>query len=182
MEAVVYRHADEGWGKPDWGIVAYEEDRVRHKEFFSSIFSNRPTPPGADTAAGTVGQASYVFLQWKEGLAVMIWHDSSASSSGSGSASDPTYRYQGYTESPGGQLFGWEVQTADGKTALLKIDEIGYDLADGGLFIVTVEAGETRVKQLDRDLSSVQTNWESIAAFAQNVSDVADFAGDVSKP
>mgnify|MGYP001043212750 CR=1 FL=1 len=177
VDAVVYRHTDESWGEADWGIVAFEGDRVGQKELFSFAFSNRPTPPGADAAAGTVGGASYVLLQWKEGLTVMIWHDFSESSRGSGSTSDPIYHYQGYAESLGGHRFDWEVQTADGKTALFNIDGTRYDLTDGRLFIVTTQDGKTLVRQLDRDLSSVQTNRESIVAFAKSVSDVAEFAG-----
>jgi hypothetical protein len=177
VEAVVYRHTDESWGEADWGIVAFEGGRVAQKALFGSAFSKGPTPPGADAAAGTVGQASYVLLQWKEGLTVMIWHDFSASSRGSGSTSDPIYRYKGYAESPGGHRFDWEVQTADGKTALFTIDGTRYDLAAGRLFIVTAQDGATLVRQLDRDLSSVQTNRESIVAFAKSDPDVAEFAG-----
>jgi hypothetical protein len=177
VEAVVYRHTDESWGEADWCIVAFEGGRVGQKELFSFGFSNRPAPPGADAASGSVGQASYAFLRWKEGLAITIWYDSSESPRGSGSTSDPIYRYQGYAESPGGHRFDWEVQTADGKTALFKIDDTSYDLADGGLFIVTMKNGETQVRQLNRDLSNVQTNWESIVAFAKGDPDVAEFAG-----
>jgi hypothetical protein len=148
---------------------------VEQKEPFTSAFSNRPAPPGADAAAGTVGQASYVLLQWKEGLTVMIWHDFLASSRGSGSTGDPIYRYQVYTESPGGHRFDWEVQTADGKTALFDIDGTRYDLTHGRLFIVMTQDGKTLVRQLDRDLSSVQTNRESVVAFANSDPDLARF-------
>jgi len=177
VEAVVYRHTDERWGEADWGIVAFEGGRVRQKELFGFVFSKGPAPPGADAAAGTVGQASYVLLQWEEGLAAMIWHDFSASSRGSGSTSDPIYRYRGYAESPGGHRFDWEAQTADGKTALFDIDGTRYDLTAGRLFIVTTQDGATLVRQLDRDLSSVQTNRESIVAFAKSDPDVAEFTG-----
>jgi hypothetical protein len=43
----------------------------------AAIFSGcapRSTPPGADLAVGQVEQESYVFLHWKEGLRLMIWH------------------------------------------------------------------------------------------------------------
>ena len=100
-----------------------------------------------------------------------------ASSRGSGSTGDPIYWYQGYTESPGGHRFDWEVQTADGKTALFDIDGTRYDLTAGRLFIVMTQDGKTLVRQLDRDLSRVQTNRESIVAFAKSDPDVAGFAG-----
>jgi hypothetical protein len=42
---------------------------------------------------------------------------------------------------------------------------------------VTMKNGETQVRQLNRDLSNVQTNRESIVAFAKGDPDVAEFAG-----
>jgi hypothetical protein len=179
VEAVVYRHTDEGWGESDWGVVAFKGGRVAQAELFNFGFSSRSTPPGADAAGGSLEQASYIFLRWKEGLAVMMWHDflESGRGSGSGSTTDPIYQYQGWAESSDGRRFEWEVQTADGKTALFKIDDTSYDLADGRLFIVTIKDGKTQVRQLDRDLSNVQTDRESIVTFAKNDPDVAEFAG-----
>jgi hypothetical protein len=179
VEAVVYRHTDEGWGESEWGVVAFKDGRVAQTEFLSFDFSSRSTPPGADAAGGGLGQARYVFLRWKEGLKIMIWHDvlGSGEGKGSGSTTDPVYRYRGYAESLDGHRFDWEVQTADGKTALFKIDDTRYDLTDGRLFIVTTKDGKTRVRQLDRDLSDVQTDQESIVTFAENDPDVAEFTG-----
>jgi len=180
VDAVVYRHTDESWGKSDWGVVAFEDGRVAQTELFSFGLSSRSTPPGANMAGGGLGQARYVFLQWKEGLEIMIWHDvlgGSGEGKGSGSTTDPIYRYQGYAESSDGRRFDWEVQTADGKTALFKIDDTRYDLADGRLFLVTTRGGRTEVRQLDRDLSGVQPDWESIVVFAKSDPDVAEFAG-----
>ncbi len=180
QKCVFYRHTDESWGNSDWGVVAFENSQVAQTEFLPGFFlSRRSTPPGADAASGKLEQAGYVFLRWKEGLAIMIWHDAleSGEGSGSGSTADPIYRYQGYAASPGGPRFEWEVQTADGRTARFQINHTSYDLADGALFLITTEDGQTEVRQLQRDLSGVQPNHESIVAFARSDPDVAKFTG-----
>ena len=177
---VFYRHTDESRSNSDWGVVAFENSHVAQTEFLSGFFlSRRSTPPGADAAGGKLEQASYVFLQWKEGLRIMIWHDAleSGEGSGSGSTADPIYRYHGYATSPGGPRFDWEVQTADGRTARFQINNTSYDLSDGRLFLITTGNGSTEVRQLQRDLSGVQPNRESIVAFAKSDPDVARFTG-----
>jgi hypothetical protein len=175
MEAVVYRHTDTGLGAADRGIVAFEGGRAVHRELLGVGFSGRPAPPGADAAAGTVGGGGYVLLRWEEGLAVMIWYDISASSRGSGTTVGPVYRYRGYTGSPGGHRFDWEVQTADGETALFDIDGTRYDLTRGRLFIFRMQDDRTQIRQLDRDVSSVETDRGSIVAFAESDPDLASF-------
>jgi hypothetical protein len=175
VETVVYRHTDDSWGRPDWGIVAFEGGRVGQKELLGYAFSKGPAPPGADVAAGNVGGAGYVLLRWKEGLTVMIWHDVPVPTRGSGSTDGPIYSYQGHARSPGGQGFDWEVRTADGKTALFTIDGTRYDLAAGRVLMITTQDGGTRVRQLRRDPAGVETDRESILAFARGDADLARF-------
>jgi len=89
-------------------------------------------------AGGKVGRGGFTYLRWKQGLAIMIWHDlDSSSNHGSGSTGDPIYRLTGYASSLDGRRVEWKVQTADGKTAQFWIDDVGYDLANGALFAVT---------------------------------------------
>ena len=177
---VFYRHTDKSWGSSEWGVVTFEDGRVVQAEFIGAGFSSRSTPPGANVAGGGVGQTSYVFLRWKEGLALMMWHDfvKSSAGKGTGSTADPIYQYRGHAESLNGRRFGWEVQTVDGRVALFTIDGTRYDPADGALFIVTTENGKTEVRQLDRDLSGVQSDRESIIAFARGDPDVTRFVGE----
>ena len=176
---VFYRHTDEGWGDSDWGVVAFESDRVARTEFFGFSLSRRSTPPGPSAAGGVLGQASYAFLRWEEGLSIMIWSDAleSGEGSGTGSTVDPIYRYHGWAVSRGGPRFDWEVQTADGRTARFEINDTSYDLSGGSLFLITIEDGQAEVRQLQRDLSGIQPDRESIIAFAQSDPDVAAFAG-----
>jgi hypothetical protein len=138
---------------------------------------SRSTPPGPDVASGTFEGRSYVFMRWQEGLRLMIWHDiiDSVVSEGSGATDDPVYTYRGYATASDGAGFDWEVRTADGQTAQFMIDGTIYDLSEGRLFIVTTQGGVTRVSQLQRDLSGVQPNYDSIAAFAREDPDVSRF-------
>ena len=176
---VFYRHTAASGSNSDWGVIAFENDRVARTEFRGFSLSRRSTPPGASMAGGGLEQTSYVFLRWEEGLRIMIWYDAlkSGEGSGSGSTADPIYRYHGYAESPDGRRFDWEVQTADGKTALFTIDNTTYDLADGALFLITTASGKTEVKQLQRNLSDVEPNRDSIVAFSKSDPDVARFTG-----
>jgi hypothetical protein len=51
----------------------------------------KSTPPGPNTVGGTLGEVAYTFLQWPEGLTVMIWDDirGTHENNGSGSTEDP---------------------------------------------------------------------------------------------
>jgi hypothetical protein len=143
----------------------------------------RSTPPGADIAGGKVGRGGFTFLRWKQGLAIMIWHDlDSASTHGSGSTGDPVYRLSGSASSLDGRHVNWQAQTTDGKTAKFWIDDVSYDLAGGALFIVTTRNGTTEVKQLYRDLSAVQANYDSCVTFARGDSELARLIDGLSDP
>jgi hypothetical protein len=142
------------------------------------------TPPGADVDLGTFEKTSYTFLRWKEGLAIMIWHDfvlDSAGSHGPSSTTDPVYRAEGYAESKDGHRLDWKAHTTDGKTAQFWIDDVPYDLTDGTLFIVTIANGKPEIAQLQRDLSDVQPGRESCLAFARGDPDLAGFVSDVTE-
>jgi hypothetical protein len=131
--------------------------------------------------SGKIGRGGFTFLQWRQGLAIMIWHDlGSASTHGSGATGDPIYRLSGYASSPDGRRVEWKAQTRDGKTAQFWIDSVDYDLANGKVFIVTTTSGVTNVRQLDRDLSGVQADYGSCVAFARGDPDLARFVDSLS--
>lgn len=144
----------------------------------------RTAAPGADAAAGAVDGTGYRFMRWQEGLAIMIWYDfrgdsgSSSTSSGGGLSGPPTYTIHGYAESEDGERFEWEVETTDGKTARFRLDGKPYDLSRGTLFLVRIEDGRADVTRLERDLSGVEPNHASIAAFARGDPDLAPFIGE----
>jgi hypothetical protein len=104
----------------------------------------------------------------------MICHDAtSATSSGSGSTSDPVYRVEGQAANTDGPGFHWTLETRDGQTAQFSIDGTSYDLSAGTLFLISTRDGSPQVEQLQRDLSGIQPNRESILAFAQEDPDIA---------
>lgn len=135
------------------------------------------TPPGADMVAAKVGQASYTFLHWKEGLRVMIWFDMAAqiSGEGSGSTDDPVHRVMGHAAASDGRRVDWRLETENGTTATFSIAGQTYDLTEGTLFLVRTQGGDVRVQQLSRDLSGLQPTNESCAAFAETDTDVNRF-------
>jgi hypothetical protein len=136
----------------------------------------KSTPPGAAIIGGKVGRGGFTFLRWEQGLRIMIWHDlDSSSSHGSGSTEDPVYHLSGYALSSDGRRVDWQAQTTDGKTAQFWIDEVNYDLTGGALFIVTTRSGATVVRQLHRDLSNVQPDYDSCVDFARGDPDLARF-------
>jgi hypothetical protein len=118
----------------------------------------------------------------------MIWYDfradsgSSSASSGGGLGASPTYTIRGYAESEDGDRFEWEVETTDGQTARFRLDGEPYDLSDGTLFIVRIEAGRADVTQLERDLSDVEPNHTSIVAFARDDPDLVPLVGAPPRP
>jgi hypothetical protein len=141
----------------------------------------RSTPPGAAIVGGKVGRGGFTFLRWKQGLAIMIWHDlASSSSQGSDSTGDPVYHLSSHALSSDGRRVDWQAQTTDGKTAQFWIDGESYDLASGALFIVTTQNGATMVNQLHRDLSNVQPDYDSCVDFARGDPDLARFMDGLS--
>ncbi|NIM95599.1 MAG: hypothetical protein GTO18_18020 [Anaerolineales bacterium] len=142
----------------------------------------RTTPPAPDITAGVYIGVGYEFFHWEEGLAVMIWHDAAQSSScdSSGSTSSPTHVVRCHAISKAGIRFDWHLETDDGKTAVFTINEAAYDLTNGALFIVTTASGVTEVSQLERDLSNVQPNNESVVEFSLSDHDVNEFIQSTS--
>jgi hypothetical protein len=133
----------------------------------------KSTPPGAAIVGGKVGRAGFTFLRWEQGLEIMIWHDlDSSSNHGSGSTGDPVYRLSGSASSPDGRRVDWQAQTMDGMAAQFWMDGVSYDLAKGALFVVTTRNGTTDVKQLFRDLSGIQADYDSCVAFAKGDPDL----------
>lgn len=135
------------------------------------------TPPGADMVSAKIGDTSYTFLHWKEGLRVMMWFDiaDEVSGEGSGSTSDPVHRMAGYASAFDGRRVDWRLETEDGRTASFSIDGQPYALSQGALFLITTWGEQTQVRQLSRDLSVIQPTNEGCEAFAEADPDVSSF-------
>lgn len=143
----------------------------------------KSTPPGPNTAYGSVEGVSYTFHKWGEGLSVMIWHDlnGEGSCTGSGSTSDPVYREYCTVESTDGRTLDWQIHTTDGVAAEMRINGNAYNLADGVLFLIDHQDSTIHVAQLQRDLSHLATNHQSITAFAPNDDDISSFVEHVKE-
>jgi hypothetical protein len=139
--------------------------------------TGRSTPPGANKYLGSFEQGGFLLLRWQEGLDVLIWHDVSGSAwaHSAGSTEGSVYAEQGSAQSADGRGFAWEVQTKDGKTGQVRIDDASYELSEGTLFIVTTKGGTTEARQLVRDLSGLPLDNEGILAFAESDPDLAVF-------
>lgn len=144
--------------------------------------AGRSTPPGADIASGSVEGASYTFMRWEEGLALMIWHRRTnfLMCEGGGSTRDPVYELNCLAQSEDGYHLDWTLQTADGETAQLEMGNATYDLSEGTLFLVKASEGAREVIQFDRDLSGIPLDHDRITAFATSDPDVVEFIGSLS--
>jgi hypothetical protein len=147
----------------------------------SLVCGGPSTPPSANKALGTCEQGGYLFLRWREGLEVMIWHDLSgeATARSTGFVSGRFYIEHGSARAADRQNLTWEVQTTDGTLGQAQIGGARYDLADGTLFLVTTRGGATEVQQLSRDLQSVPLDHDGILAFARKDPDLAAFLNEI---
>jgi hypothetical protein len=143
--------------------------------------SSGASAPGASKVSGSVAQGGYLFLRWQEGLAVMIWHDFTGESTGhsAGSTAGRFYIDRGSVQAADGRSLAWEVRTRDGRTGEVEIGGLRYDLATGGLFLVTSHGGTMTVRQLPRDLSHVPLDQDGILAFAGTDPDLAAFLDEI---
>ncbi len=82
--------------------------------------------------------------------------------------------------------FEWKSETQDGKTAVFTIDGVPYDLAQGSVFRIDMNADKANadkaiVKQFDLDLGDVQPNDESCIAFISANPELAIPVADLAK-
>jgi len=140
----------------------------------------KSTPPGPVTAGGVVERGSYTFMQWEEGLTILIWDDITGSHSnhGSGSTSDPVFRQSGQAGSPDGRGYSYQIETEDGLTARFTIDDKEFNLSQGRLFLIKTRDAETSVRQLSRDVASISPTNLALREFALNDLDVAALISD----
>lgn len=120
--------------------------------------------PDPESISGVYVHAGYEFYYWQEGLRVMIWHDGIHHQSCS-SFTNGSYKIECLGEAISEHTFTWRLETEDGKTAHFTIDDQPFDLNAGSLFIVESSSGDTKVKQIKRDLSAIQATAGSVTEF-----------------
>lgn len=135
------------------------------------------TPPAPDMAGGVYEYAGYEYFHWQEGLNILIWHDAIASANcdSSGATDVDTHLVQCWTQSETGQEFAWQIETDNGRTAQFSLDGQSFDLAAGTVFLVTTANGTVDIQQLERDLSGVNSENESITRFSLADPDINQF-------
>jgi len=113
----------------------------------------------------------------------MIWSDitENVGSGGAGSTSDPIHRQEGYASASDGRRVDWLLETTDGKTATLLINDQQYDLSKGALFLIKTRGERIQVRQLNSDLSALEPTNESCETFAKTDPDVSGFIGEVAE-
>lgn len=128
-------------------------------------------------AAGVYIQSGYEFYRWEEGLTLMIWFDGAKSSAcgSSSSTSDPLFVLRCHAVSRSDFRIDWYLETDDGVTADFSIDGKPFDLENGKLFLITTSTGEAEVLQIERDLSGVRPEADSITEFGLNDPTIQDF-------
>lgn len=127
----------------------------------------RATPPGPNSTSGVVEpNAHFLFLSWKNGLAVMFVDNIADAhhSSGHGSNIDSVHHSTGGAESKEGGRYDWEIESIDGRIAKLTINDIDYEIDKGSVFAIRMKDKQPTVEQLDLDLSQL-THGADCAAF-----------------
>jgi len=147
---------------------------------------SQSTPPGGHSVSGSYdGRAGYLLVHWPEGLRIMIWddlphgahHHGSSSSSG-----DPVFHMDGGAQGSNGQGYSYILESAGGVEGSFSIDDIPYNLDRGKLFLIRTGGGETRVEQLDVDLSGLAASNAGVEAFGQHLPQIIAFAAASEPP
>src|SRR5262249_50005010 len=149
--------------------------------------SHRDTPnvPAKVGAGATVPYLATDRLLWAEygtwddNMGFLMWVDlvgdrGRDNSRGGGNTSSPSgVRYHGFSRSATGLNVEWQCETPDGVTGSMKVNGGEYNLAKGRVFLVTVQAGGTQVRQIERDLSKVGA--ENTTAVSNADTEIAKF-------
>jgi hypothetical protein len=148
--------------------------------------SPRSTPPGPNTIGSSAPGLSFTFLQWKEGLMLLLVDDihlGSHHEGGSGSTNNPVFSESGSAASADGRGYKWQLETTDGKAATFRIDGKEYDLSQGGVFVFQRKADKVEVHQMKRDLSAVPFDTEGCREFLKKDAEILEAlgAGDLPK-
>ena len=130
----------------------------------------RSTPPAPDSCFSvTADGASFTFLKWRQGLAIMfVDRMGGHTAGGSGSTHNSIHQHRGTAGSDDATGYDWELTTEDGRTATLKIDDVTYDLSEGTVFAIQVSGEQVTVHQLDNDLSGLNNRIDDCTVFLRD--------------
>ena len=146
----------------------------------TSACVSSPHAPNPATASGVYVHAGFEYYHWEGGLKLMIWHDG-VNQLRCSSTTNGSYEIECIGLSMGSNTFEWRLETGDGITAEFSIDDHPYDLVEGSLFIIQSSGGESKVKQLQRDLSNVGVDAGSVSDYGLSDPDILAFIQTVAE-
>jgi hypothetical protein len=141
--------------------------------------------PSLTTASATVNgrQAEYVVANGK--LLLVVWFVTSPEGGGTAvgvSANAAKTEIKGNYEPTGGTRIDWTCTTSDLATGTVTINGADYQLADGGLFLIT-PGDPPKVVQLKRDLGKVEGSQQGLETLAREDPEVSTFvSGEPATP
>src|SRR5262249_13537591 len=103
-------------------------------------------PPAAGSGSVLVGGTTAWYGTWDGRLVVLVWADTHA---GTGGTSGGKLHGSLALEPPGKRI-EIDAATQDGRAGTVTIDGKAYDLADGGLFLVSTRDGQVQIRQVKR--------------------------------
>lgn len=146
----------------------------------TAVFGCTPksTPPGGGSIVSSGTGFNFTYLQWKEGLSLILVDDlrGGHGSRGSSSSGSPTYVASGYSGNDG-HGYKWHLETSDGKSATFKIGDSNYDLNNGTLFVIKSKEGKIEVHQLKRDMSTIPYDADKCREALTNDAEVQKLLG-----
>jgi hypothetical protein len=116
-----------------------------------------------------IGGGSMTVYRWENGLTVMICSDiQQGSSSTTGSINGPPWvrKEEGSVSAQDGRMLKWRIED-DGKKITCTVNDKGFDLDKGNLFLVKTKGGETEIEQTSQDLSAVKLDTLGLRDFAR---------------
>jgi hypothetical protein len=126
-------------------------------------------PAGNDNPVPGIDQGTVYHL----GRTFVLWSDAGGGGTTS-STNVQGVKCQGSLLGHGGRV-EFICETSDGKTGLVTISEVAYDLAKGNVFLLSTGGERAQVKQLKRDLSKLKFERAELEALARNDPDIAGF-------
>ncbi len=144
-------------------------------ESSSSWTTNSDGPdflPGIDAAS-----LSFVTLNAgpADGVDFIIWSDLPNRTSGRGSGKRGGSSYKGLHGAADGREVVFTAATPDGNSGSVTVDGVRYDIAKGGLILISATGDKPEVMQIEVDTSQFPRDKDGIMKFAKSNADVLAF-------
>jgi len=137
------------------------------------------------TSGNDSASIGYVTLDHKP--IFVVWSDGQSGGNGAGSSTSGPITphgkliFSGSDTKPNREI-EYSGKLHGSRKGEVAIDGTTYDLANGGLFLVSNMDGDVRVKQLKSDLSELTFERNDLVVFCKANPDIADFFSKPAKP